>query len=205
MATRGLPMITIDGSGCSSYPSSCAGAVNSSPDAGPRNTFRWSNQHPAVLRALAVRLATETPPGYRRVHGELAGLGSANGLRAVIIRSADRRVYRQHLSTVRSSLSFTPVLDPDGPRSRLLGLIQMRVAVGPPARQRDERAFRASHAGGPHAPPPTSGASSDVACAQPRPPVRGSVASARATAEDELPRGRWTGREACGPPPGGAP
>jgi putative transposase len=47
-------------------------------------TRRWTTQHarpgrpsiPAGLRALAVRLATENPSwGYRRVHGELTGLG----------------------------------------------------------------------------------------------------------------------------------
>jgi putative transposase len=50
---------------------------------------RWTTQPaprgrpaiPAGLRALAVRLATENPTwGYRRIHGELAGLGYQIGL-----------------------------------------------------------------------------------------------------------------------------
>jgi putative transposase len=53
---------------------------------------RWTSQHarpgrpaiPAGVRALVVRLATENPTwGYRRVHGELAGLGYRIGASTV--------------------------------------------------------------------------------------------------------------------------
>ena len=53
---------------------------------------RWTTQParsgrpsiPAGLRALAVRLATENPSwGYRRIHGELAGLGYQIGASTV--------------------------------------------------------------------------------------------------------------------------
>ena len=53
---------------------------------------RWTTQHhqpgrpaiPAGVRTLAVRLATENPTwGYRRVHGELAGLGYQIGASTV--------------------------------------------------------------------------------------------------------------------------
>jgi transposase len=53
---------------------------------------RWTSQHarpgrpaiPAGVRALVVRLATENPTwGYRRVHGELAGLGCRIGASTV--------------------------------------------------------------------------------------------------------------------------
>jgi putative transposase len=53
---------------------------------------RWTTQHrqpgrpaiPAGVRALAVRLATENPTwGYRRIHGELAGLGYQIGASTV--------------------------------------------------------------------------------------------------------------------------
>ena len=53
---------------------------------------RWTTQHalpgrpaiPAGLRALVLRLANENPTwGYRRVHGELAGLGYSIGASTV--------------------------------------------------------------------------------------------------------------------------
>jgi hypothetical protein len=55
-------------------------------------TRRWTTTHhqpgrppiPAGLRALAVHLATENPTwGYRRIHGELAGLGYRIGASTV--------------------------------------------------------------------------------------------------------------------------
>jgi putative transposase len=53
---------------------------------------RWTTQHvrsgrpaiPAGVRALILRLATENPTwGYRRIHGELAGLGYQIGASTV--------------------------------------------------------------------------------------------------------------------------
>jgi hypothetical protein len=81
---------------------------------------RWTTQpircgRPAIptgLRALIVRLATENPTwGYRRIHGELAGLGYAIGastvwkiLNTAGIDPAPRRsgpTWAQFLSTIR--------------------------------------------------------------------------------------------------------
>jgi len=75
------------GSACSSHRGrSWAGIDDWSPDGGPprRPGRRVTPSTPTGLRALVKRLASENPTwAYRRIHGELAGLGHRVGASTV--------------------------------------------------------------------------------------------------------------------------